>query len=200
MRKQDEYRLTEHESGFALRELRRGRMMGYHLATSEYPLVCYAPKHPEDRATWMATPTPDKPFQSRSVTTDECDAIIWRNIRWFMREKGIGIQEVAEKFNRHRNTVSEWLTRPSSLTSEQVSSLCDLLGVSISQLVWRHSTDPDQSRPYSPEQLADVYKCLTEKHRKMISEMAWELFDSECSHAELISQTERFAETIKPSD
>lgn len=185
--------LTERESGFAFRELRHGRRHGYHLMTCEHPLACYAPARPEDTATWIR----DDDGRFRPVTTDECDGIIEHNINWLMHDRGIGLQDLARGLNRSsRATAAKMVKAPSTMRREDVGKLCELLGTDIDQLIWRKSTDPDPDKPLSLEKLTTLYKGLNEKHQKMISDMVWELFDNECSHAEVIALTEMDAGII----
>lgn len=192
---QARHRLTREESAFAFAELRHGRMHGYHLASCDYPLRCYAPDHPEDAATMIFDRGTERGFHP--VTTAECDGIISRNIKGIMDVKGIHRGDLATVFNRSPGTIDNRLNSPSTMSKDEVNALCEILGTSLDQLIWHKSTDHDQTRPLPTDKLTSVYETLSEKHRMMISDMVWELFDSECSRAEVDRLNNDAAEIIR---
>jgi|GEM_PF-5387022 len=168
--------ISSEELSFTYQELEQGRANGYHQWGHPHPLASYAVDHPEDICTEI---------KCSAVTLDQYDSIISCVIEWHISTKNVKKKDIAERMQRDRSTVRDWLRHPSGMEEWAVRVLCDVLEVSLNELVCvLTSDDYEEGTAMSPTKLSLMYAALSDMHRRMISGMVWELYDSERSRRE----------------
>ena len=88
-----------------------------------------------------------------------------------IKDAGLNNSQWVDAIGAAPNSATRWLKDPTGMSAIYVEKTCDLLGITVDYLRCTTDYESETAKTLAPEQVKSYYEALSERHKRILSEL-----------------------------